>query len=137
MSSAVGETAHSYGYGAIVNLDRVPLKEKSLAPWEIYISESQERMLLSVNPQNLERVLTIFRSEEVEATPIGRYTSDNLLVLNFYDKKIAEVSIPFLFKPPTATKIATYSPIIHQNPIFSEPKNLGETLLQLQYHLPV
>ena len=48
LSSAVGETAKRFGCGVTVELDKVPLKYAGLAPWEIYISESQERMLLTV-----------------------------------------------------------------------------------------
>jgi phosphoribosylformylglycinamidine (FGAM) synthase-like enzyme len=53
LSSAVGETAERFGCGATVALEEVPLKYQGLAPWEIYISESQERMLIVVPPERL------------------------------------------------------------------------------------
>jgi phosphoribosylformylglycinamidine synthase len=59
MSSAIGETAERFGCGATVDLDRLPLKYAGLAPWEIYISESQERMLVTVPPENLEKALKV------------------------------------------------------------------------------
>jgi phosphoribosylformylglycinamidine (FGAM) synthase-like enzyme len=74
LSSAVGETAKKFNCGAVVQLEKVPLKYPDLAPWEIYISESQERMLLAVPPENLDQVLEIFQTEDVEATAIGKYT---------------------------------------------------------------
>jgi phosphoribosylformylglycinamidine synthase len=131
LSSAVGETAKRFGCGALVELEKIPLKYPGLAPWEIYVSESQERMLLTVPPENLERVLEIFRNEDVEATAIGRYTADNVLRIYHQGEKVAEMDIPFLFKPPRATKTAEYRPTGFEETSFPEPENLTETLLQI------
>ncbi|PIX31962.1 phosphoribosylformylglycinamidine synthase, partial [Candidatus Bathyarchaeota archaeon CG_4_8_14_3_um_filter_42_8] len=131
LSSAVGETAKRFGCGALVELEKIPLKYPCLAPWEIYVSESQERMLLAVPPENLERILEIFRSEDVEATAIGRYTADNVLRIYHQGEKVAEMDIPFLFRPPRATKTAEYRPASFEEPSFPEPENLTETLLQI------
>jgi phosphoribosylformylglycinamidine synthase len=131
LSSAVGETAKRFGCGVIIELDKVPLKYPSLAPWEIYVSESQERMLLAVPKENLERVLEIFRSEDVEANAIGRYTADKILRIHHHGEEIAEMDIPFLFKPPSTVKIAKYESAILKEPSFSEPESLTETLMQL------
>jgi phosphoribosylformylglycinamidine synthase len=131
LSSAVGETAKRFGCGAVVELEKTPLKYQGLAPWEIYVSESQERMLLAVPPENLERVLEIFGNEDVEAIAIGRYTADNLLRIYHQGEKVAEMDIPFLFKPPRTTKTAEYRPASFDEPSFPEPKNLTETLLQI------
>ena len=68
LSSAVGETAERFSCGVSVDLGKVPLKYQGLAPWEIYLSESQERMLLTVPPENLERVMAVFEKEDVQAT---------------------------------------------------------------------
>jgi len=131
LSSAVGETAKRFGCGSVVELEKIPLKYPGLAPWEIYVSESQERMLLAVLPENLGRVLEIFRSEDVEATAIGRYTSDNMLMIYHQGEKVAEMDIPFLFKVQKTTKTAVYRPASFEEPSFSEPENLNETLLQI------
>src|SRR5437773_5550152 len=56
LSCVVGEMALAGGFGAEVDLERVPLKEEGLAPWEIWVSESQERMMLAVLPENVEEV---------------------------------------------------------------------------------
>jgi phosphoribosylformylglycinamidine synthase len=82
LSSAVGETAEKFGCGATVMLEKVPLKYQGLAPWEIYISESQERMLLIVPPEKLAKVLEIFEKEDVEATAIGKLTKETRLQLS-------------------------------------------------------
>src|SRR5439155_860987 len=72
LSCVVGELALNGGLGAEVDLDKVPLKEPGLAPWEIWVSESQERMMLVVPPENVAKVLRIFDLFDVPATPIGR-----------------------------------------------------------------
>jgi phosphoribosylformylglycinamidine synthase II len=131
LSSAVGETAKRFGCGAIVELEKVPLKYSGLAPWEIYVSESQERMLLAVPYKNLETILEIFRSEDVEATPIGKYTADKVLRIHYRGEKVAEMDIPFLFEPPRAKRTAEYKPESCEETLFPEPENLTETVLQL------
>ena len=72
LSSAVGEMAADLG--AEIWLEAVPLKYPGLRPWEIWLSEAQERMVLSVPPANLDRFLAMAKSESVEATVIGRFT---------------------------------------------------------------
>ncbi|HLF05624.1 MAG TPA: AIR synthase-related protein, partial [Thermoplasmata archaeon] len=59
LSCVVGEMALAAGLGAEVDLERVPLKEEGMEPWEIWVSESQERMMLSVPPENLAAVREI------------------------------------------------------------------------------
>jgi phosphoribosylformylglycinamidine synthase len=131
LSSAVGETANKYGCGATVELDKVSLKYAGLAPWEIYVSESQERMLLTVPPANLERVLEIFSGEDVETTVIGKLTSDETLRLSYKGEKVAEMDISFLFKPPKITRTAEYRPVDDAEPEFPEPEDLNDVLLRV------
>jgi phosphoribosylformylglycinamidine synthase II len=131
LSSAVGETAKKFSCGATVDLEKVPLKYPCLAPWEIYVSESQERMLLTVPPENLEKTLEIFEKEDVEATAIGRLTQETRLQLNYQGEKVAEMDMHFLFEPPESVKTATYENAKLEEPAFPEPENLTETLFQL------
>ncbi|MCW4046452.1 MAG: phosphoribosylformylglycinamidine synthase subunit PurL [Candidatus Bathyarchaeota archaeon] len=131
MSSAVGETAERFGCGATVDLSKVPLKYAGLAPWEIYVSESQERMLLTVPLENLEQVLAIFEKEDVEATAVGKLTRERRLQLSFEGITVADIEMQFLFKPPESMKTATYPAVSLEEPEFPEPTNLTETLLQL------
>ena len=131
LSSAVGETAKRFNCGATVELEKVPLKYQGLAPWEIYISESQERMLLTIPPENLEKVLEIFEKEDVEATAIGKLTQETRLQLRYQSEKVADMDMPFLFEPPESVKNATYENVNLEEPAFPEPENLTETLLQL------
>jgi phosphoribosylformylglycinamidine synthase len=131
LSSALGETAEKFGCGAEVELDKVPLKYEGLAPWEIYVSESQERMLLTAPPTSFERVLGIFEDEDVEATAIGRLTEDKVLRLHYRREKVAETDIAFLFAPPKSVKSALLEEPELAEPDFPEPKNLTEVLTQL------
>jgi len=131
LSSALGETAKRFGCGAIVKLEKIPLKYPSLAPWEIYISESQERMLLAVPPENLDHVLGIFKKEDVEATAVGKYTDDKVLRIYYKGEKVAELDIPFLFEPPRTVRTAEYKPVDFAEPEFPEPENLTEVLMRL------
>jgi phosphoribosylformylglycinamidine synthase len=131
LSSAVGETAEKFNCGATVELGKVPLKYQGLAPWEIYISESQERMLLTVPPENLERVMSIFEKEDVQATAIGKLTTERRLHLNFHGEKVADMDMAFLFNPCKSMKTATIETLSFTEPEFPEPENLTETLMQL------
>jgi phosphoribosylformylglycinamidine synthase II len=131
MSSAIGETAEKFGCGATIDLDKVPLKYAGLAPWEIYISESQERMLLTVPPENLEKVMEVFEKEDVEATAVGKLTREKRLQLRFEGVPVADMDMQFLFTPPKSLKTATLATGTLEEPQFPEPANLTETLLQL------
>ncbi|UCG92209.1 MAG: phosphoribosylformylglycinamidine synthase subunit PurL [candidate division WOR-3 bacterium] len=94
LSSAVGEMAKNTGVR--VYLDRVPLKYEGLSPREIWISESQERMILAVPQQHLKRVVEYFQSESVEATVIGEFTDDHRLTLFYEDKQVCDLDMDFL-----------------------------------------
>jgi phosphoribosylformylglycinamidine synthase II len=131
LSSAVGETAEKFGCGATVSLEKVPLKYQGLAPWEIYISESQERMLLAVPPEKLESVMEIFEKEDVDATAIGNLTQEPRLRLSYQDEIAADMDMRFLFEPPESSKTAKYATISLEEPAFPEPEDLTDTLLQL------
>jgi phosphoribosylformylglycinamidine synthase II len=131
LSSAVGETAKRFNCGATVELDKVPLKYAGLAPWEIYISESQERMLLMLPPENLTKVIEVFEKEDVTATVIGELTRDDCLVLNYHGATVAELKMDFLFTAPPSTKTVKFENVNHKEPALSETKDLAKILLQL------
>jgi phosphoribosylformylglycinamidine synthase II len=131
LSSAVGETANRFGCGATIDLDTVPAKYTGLAPWEIYVSESQERMLLTVSPENLRRAVAVFEKEGVEATAIGKLTSDETLRLRYHGQEVAAMDISFLFTPPKTMKTAKDEMVENEEPRFPVPENLRKTLLQL------
>ncbi len=94
LSSAVGEMGAELG--AEVDLDKVPLKYAGLNYTEIWISEAQERMVISVPPENADRILELFSSEDVEATVIGRFTGDRQLVLRYQGTEVGRLEMEFL-----------------------------------------
>lgn len=88
LSSSIGESAAMAG-GARVQLDRVPLKYEGLDVWEIWVSESQERMTIAVKPENLDRFLELSRKHDVESTVIGSYEKTGKLRLEYGDRTCA------------------------------------------------
>jgi len=93
LSSAVGEMGRRTG--AVVHLERVPLKYEGLTPTEIWISESQERMVLAVDPSCVEALLTLCQSEDVEATEIGVFNGGRLCVLS-HGVSVVDLDTTFL-----------------------------------------
>jgi phosphoribosylformylglycinamidine synthase II len=100
LSCVVGEIALAGGCGAEVDLSRVPLKEEGLAPWEIWVSESQERMMLAVSPKNVDDVLHIFKLWDVPATPIGKVVKEKTVKLFFEKVKVFDLDLDFLTAGP-------------------------------------
>jgi len=100
LSCVVGEIALAGGCGAEVDLSKVPLKEEGLAPWEIWVSESQERMMLSVSPKNVEDVLHVFKLWDVPATPVGTVIKEKVVRLFFQGEKVFDLELEFLTAGP-------------------------------------
>jgi phosphoribosylformylglycinamidine synthase len=103
-SSAIGEMAENLG--AEVRLEKAPLKYSGLLPWEIWLSESQERMVLSVPEKNLERLKQICETEDVEATVLGRFTNDKVLKVLYDDEVVVELDSDFLHKGVPKRKLS-------------------------------
>ncbi len=100
LSCVVGEMALEAGCGADVDLEKVLLKESGLAPWEIWVSESQERMMCSCKPENVDKVLEIFKMWDVLATPIAKTTSVPRTRLFWNGSLIFDMDLEFLTGGP-------------------------------------
>ncbi|MFA6801857.1 MAG: phosphoribosylformylglycinamidine synthase subunit PurL [Candidatus Methanomethylophilaceae archaeon] len=100
LSCVVGEMALDAGCGADVNLEKVPLKESGLAPWEIWVSESQERMMCTCKPENLEKVLAVFDSWDVLATPVAMTTDTRRTRIFWHGEQIFDMDQHFLTTGP-------------------------------------
>src|SRR5690606_37894187 len=97
LSSAVGEMGEKIG--AEVHLERVPLKYQGLRYDEIWISEAQERMVLSVPQDKVQELLELSRSEDVESTVIGTFgTNGAELILHYDGNEVGRMSMHFLHK---------------------------------------
>jgi phosphoribosylformylglycinamidine synthase len=95
LSSAVGESARGPG-GAEVWLEQIPLKYGGLDPWEIWVSESQERMVAAIRPEHETLFQTLARKHAVEATVIGRYTDQGVLRVNHQGRACAYIDLSLL-----------------------------------------
>ena len=127
LSSAVGEMGEKLG--AVVDLEKVPLKYDGLSYSEIWISEAQERMVLSVPPENMEEIRSVFEGEEVEATFIGEFTGDKRLHLRYKGETVADIEMAFLHDGvPRTTRKATWHLPSHKEPDIEEKKDYGEDL---------
>jgi phosphoribosylformylglycinamidine synthase II len=95
LSSSVGEMAETPG-GARLDLAKAPLKYAGLAPWEIFLSEAQERMTLAVPPTRVEEFLELATRREVEATVLGEFTDDGVIQVTYGDETVALLDMDFL-----------------------------------------
>lgn len=138
LSSAVGEMGSAVG--GCVQLERVPLKYPGLAPWEIWLSEAQERMVLAVPPESIAEMQQLCDLYEVELTDIGEFTATGRLVVRYQDRMILDLDNAFLHKGipqrkltavlPTPASAAGYCADVKTPP----PLDYGETLLALLAH---
>ncbi len=109
-SSAVGEMGE--GIGAEVWLERAPVKYAGLTYTEIWISEAQERMVLSVPPANWEALHAFCAAEGVEATVIGKFAPTGRLVLKYGDQVVGDLAMDLLHKGrPPVIRSASFTPI--------------------------
>jgi phosphoribosylformylglycinamidine synthase len=95
LSSSIGEMAKDPG-GAEVHLDRAPLKYAGLAPWEIFLSEAQERMTVAVPPLSLAAFMDLARARSVEATDLGKFTDTGRLECFYDGTRIGSLDMEFL-----------------------------------------
>jgi len=136
-SSAIGEMAAETG--AHVELEKAPLKYQGLQPWEIWLSEAQERMVLAVPPEHLDELLEICAIEEVEASLLGAFTNTHRLVVTYNGQTVADLSMDFLHsgRPNRALSALWTRPSIHiPSSTSSEKETLdySQTLLRLLSH---
>jgi len=95
LSSSVGESAR-FSNGCVVDLEKVPLKYAGLDPWEIWVSESQERMTVAVNPEQVDRFMALSTRHAVESTVIGRFTDSGKLHIRYDGATCAYIDLDLL-----------------------------------------
>ncbi|OQX64699.1 MAG: phosphoribosylformylglycinamidine synthase [Desulfococcus sp. 4484_242] len=131
LSSSIGESAR-FSNGCRVELDRVPLKYEGLDQWEIWISESQERMTIAVKPEHIERFMALSRKHAVESTVIGEYTDSGYLHLVYKGKTCAYIRMDLLASdfPQWEFDAHWISPEMRglAEPVISEPSEHGKLL---------
>jgi phosphoribosylformylglycinamidine synthase II/phosphoribosylformylglycinamidine synthase I len=137
LSSAVGEMGEHLG--AEVQLQAVPLKYAGLRPWEIWLSEAQERMVMAVPPQSFDRLQAIADGQDVEITTIGTYGNDDLrLILHYGDDVVCDISMDLLHnclpRRELVAKWETPQQPTKSNTRTTQASSLRDTLLKLLTH---
>ena len=131
LSSSVGELAGISG-GAVVELEKVPLKYPGLRPWEIFVSESQERFTLVVEPGKMAEITALGQEMEVELTDIGHFTSDGFLDVRFDGAPVARLNMEFLHEGvPRKILEAEWTKPAASEPQIPIQTDYTETLTQL------
>jgi phosphoribosylformylglycinamidine synthase II len=127
------------GCGMEIHLDKVPVREEAMSPYEIMLSESQERMLVVVTPEHLAEVIAIFNKWGLQATVIGKVIKENTLKVYYNEKLYAEIPPDSLVlggkapiyvreqkKPDYIDELSKFEPLS-----LPEPENYGDTLKKL------
>jgi phosphoribosylformylglycinamidine synthase len=134
LSSSVGESA-MMSNGCRVFLEKVPLKYDGLDQWEIWISESQERMTVAVKPEHIERFMALSRRHAVESTVIGEYTNSGKLHITYNDQTCAYVDMDLLKSgfPKWEFDAVWRSPELRglTEPVLGEPGDYAAMLLAM------
>ena len=131
LSSSVGELAPISG-GAVVHLEQVPLKYAGVKPWEIFVSESQERMTLAVAPQDVSAVLDLAAKYDVEVAEIGVFTDTGVLEVRYEERSIARFDLTFLHHGlPRKRLQAIWEAPREREPQLPAPLDYEKILLQL------
>ncbi len=131
LSSSVGEMARGPG-GAKLDLSRAPLKYAGLAPWEILLSESQERMTVAVPPETLEAFLDLARRREVEATDLGEFNDGGFFHVTYREETVALLSMEFLHEGvPEMCLRARWEPPRFEDPPEPKAADLGSVVVEM------
>ena len=131
LSSSIGEMAGECG-GCRMDLSRAPLKYPGLAPWEILISEAQERMSLAVPPENIDEFNAMAHRFGVESTVLGEFTDSGIFHILYGNRTVAYLPVNFMHEglPPLQLP-AKWEPPRHEEPEFPPQDVYSEELLCL------
>ena len=140
LSSAVGEMGEKLG--ADIELQDVPLKYPGLTPWEIWLSEAQERMVLAVPEEKLSRLQELAELWDVEMRDLGHFSGDGWLRVRYGGRAVAELPMSFLHDGlPLPHRAADYNAYQPQLPSLQsvlnrehKPSAAGEILLRMLSH---
>jgi phosphoribosylformylglycinamidine synthase II len=134
LTCGLSEMAAKAAMGMEINLDKVLIREPGMSPSEIMISESQERMILVVQPKNQEKLARILDKWEVPFSRIGHLTKDGILRINHQNHVVAEAPAKFVAEAPLSprsSKKPAYIDELAAAPEPSTPEDLNATLLAL------
>jgi len=131
LSSSVGEMAASAG-GCELDLANAPLKYQGLLPWEILLSEAQERMTLAVSPAKVDEFLALAERRDVEATVLGKFTDSGKFHVRYGDRTVACIDMDFLHDGlPRMHLKAVWEPPRPDEPDLAKAPSVAEALRAL------
>lgn len=135
LTSSSAEMASKAGSGIELNLDLVPQRETGMTPYEMMLSESQERMLLVVKKGREQEIMDVFSKYGLEAKAIGRVTDDHMLRLYHHGEVVAEIPVDALAKDAPVYHKSSQEPAYYRDFQTMEyvptVDNYEETLLAL------
>ncbi|MCE7745999.1 MAG: phosphoribosylformylglycinamidine synthase subunit PurL [Candidatus Heimdallarchaeota archaeon] len=108
VTCSISETADAGGTGTEIQLEKIRIREDDMEPWEILVSESQERMFFVVKPDNVKKISKIFDKYELPHEILGEVTDTGKCVVKYRDQTIVDLPAHLLTKPPAANRKATY-----------------------------
>ncbi|MDN6967494.1 phosphoribosylformylglycinamidine synthase subunit PurL [Oenococcus sp. UCMA 17063] len=130
-SSEMGEKG---GSGIWLDLDKVPVREKGMIPYELMLSESQERMLLVVAKGREKQIIDLYKDAGLDAVVIGKVTDDNRYRLSFQGETVADLDIKLLTKAPSyklPSKLPLHIENADQGQFKPKISSLRQTILQI------
>jgi phosphoribosylformylglycinamidine synthase II len=138
LSSSLGEMSQICG-GCEIELAEAPLKYEGLQPWEILLSEAQERMSLAVPEENIEAFLALARRRDVEATVLGRFTDSGKFHVKYNGGTVAFLDEEFLHDGlPQIRLKARWQPPRHDEPVLpATNEGLADELVQIMSRLNI
>ncbi len=134
LSSVVGEMALHGGCGCEIELDKIPLKEEGIAPWEIWISESQERMMLAIRPENVDKVLQLMKDWDVEAVCVGKSVEGSqgkYITITHHDVTVLKLDLEYYTGGPEYNRPYEIVPVDMTESRPEEPEDYNKVLLEL------
>ena len=131
LSSSVGEMAIKSG-GCELHLEKTPLKYEGLQPWEILLSEAQERMTLAVSPEKIDQFLTLAEKMNVEASVLGKFTDSGTFHILYDGRTVAYLDMDFLHRgvPPLKME-AKWELRRYEEPQRESPRDLTPSLKEM------
>ncbi len=128
LSSSVGEMAESTN-GCEIHLDRAPLKYQGLHPWEILVSEAQERMTVAVPPEKLDEFMKLSARMNVESTVVGEFNDSGMFVCLYEGKPVAALEMNFFHNGlPNMKLVAEWRQPRFVEPQFPQPNDIATML---------
>jgi phosphoribosylformylglycinamidine synthase II len=130
LTCCISELAAKCGNGAKVEITQIPLREDGMTPYEIMLSESQERMVFVVHPEDVEELMDVFKKYEIPAAVVGEVIEGDQFVTTLKGEIVADVPSELLADPPVA-KRGLRKPIVEEEYVVVEDIDPREALLKL------